>query len=280
VSKQARAEIIAIGNELLLGDVLDTNTNWLCKRITGVGGQVTRVAMIRDEIEAIAGEIRAALKRSPDLIITTGGLGPTGDDITLQGVAEATGRPLELHPQALTLVKAVYEELTRKGYLADATLTEARKKMAYLPQGATALANPVGAAPASVLELGSTTLVSLPGVPDELKGIYQETLPPILGTIFGDSYYQEKAIIALCGDESSLAPILAQVVEAHPEVYIKSRARRYGSEVRILITLSGAGGSKEAVEERIGAALERLTADLGAAGFGVEDDRGDTTPWP
>jgi nicotinamide-nucleotide amidase len=280
VSRQARAEIIAIGNELLLGDVLDTNTNWLCKRITGVGGQVTRVAMIRDEIEAIAGEIRAALKRSPDLIITTGGLGPTGDDITLQGVAEATGRPLELHPQALTLVKAVYEELTRKGYLADATLTEARKKMAYLPQGATALANPVGAAPASVLELGSTTLVSLPGVPDELKGIYQETLPPILATIFGDSYYQEEAIIALCGDESSLAPILAQVVEAHPEVYIKSRARRYGSEVRILITLSGAGGSKEAVEERIGAALERLTADLGAAGFGVEDDRGDTTPWP
>jgi nicotinamide-nucleotide amidase len=280
VSRQARAEIIAIGNELLLGDVLDTNTNWLCKRITGVGGQVTRVAMIRDEIEAIAGEIRAALKRSPDLIITTGGLGPTGDDITLQGVAEATGRPLELHPQALTLVKAVYEELTRKGYLADATLTEARKKMAYLPQGATALANPVGAAPASVLELGSTTLVSLPGVPDELKGIYQETLPPILATIFGDSYYQEEAIIALCGDESSLAPILAQVVEAHPEVYIKSRARRYGSEVRILITLSGAGGSKEAVEERIGAALERLTADLAAAGFGVEDDRGDTTPWP
>jgi molybdenum cofactor synthesis domain-containing protein len=280
VSGQARAEIIAVGNELLLGDVLDTNTNWLCKRITGVGGQVTRVAMVRDEIEAIAGEIRAALERSPDLVFTTGGLGPTGDDITLQGVAEATGRPLELHREALTLVKATYEELTRKGYLADATLTEARKKMAYLPQGATALANPVGAAPACVLELEGTTLVSLPGVPEEMKGIYQETLPPILGTIFGDSHYQEKAIIALCGDESSLAPVLAGVVEAHPEVYIKSRARRYGSEVRILITLSAAGDSKEAVEHRIEATLETLTADLDAAGFGVEEDRGDTTPWP
>jgi len=280
VSRQARAEIIAIGNELLLGDVLDTNTNWLCKRITGVGGQVTRVAMVRDEIEAIAAEMRAALKRNPDLIITTGGLGPTGDDITLQGVAEATGRPLELHAEALALVKATYEELTRKGYLADATLTEARKKMAYLPQDATALSNPVGAAPASVLQVGGTTLVSLPGVPEELKGIYQETLPPILKAIFGDSYYQEKAIIALCGDESSLAPILAEVVEDHPEVYIKSRARRYGSEVRILITLSAPGGSKKEVEQRIGAALETLTADLGAAGFGVEDDRGDTTPWP
>jgi nicotinamide-nucleotide amidase len=280
VSGQARAEIIAIGNELLLGDVLDTNTNWLCKRITGIGGQVTRVAVIRDEIEAIAEEIRAALKRSPDLILTSGGLGPTGDDITLQGVAEATGRPLELHPEALALLKATYEALTRKGYLKDAPLTEARKKMAYLPQGATALTNPVGAAPACLLRMGDTTLVSLPGVPDELKGIYEETLQPILKPIFGDSYYQEKAIIALCGDESSLAPILAKVVEAHPEVYMKSRARRYGSEVRILITLSAAASSKEEVEQRIGAALEALTTDLGAAGFRVEDDRGETTSWP
>jgi nicotinamide-nucleotide amidase len=280
VSKQARAEIIAIGNELLLGDVLDTNTNWLCKRITGVGGQVIRVAMVRDEIEAIATEIRGALERGPDLVITTGGLGPTGDDITLQAVAEATDRPLELHPEALTLVRAVYERLARKGYLKDATLTDARKKMAYLPQGATALGNPVGAAPAPVLEMGGTTLVSLPGVPDELKGIYKETLQPILKTIFADSYYEEKAVIALCGDESSLAPILAKVVEAHPEVYIKSRARRYGSEVRILITLSSAGGSKEEVEQQIGAALEALTVVLGAAGFKVEEDRGQTTPWP
>lgn len=280
MSEQRRAEIIAIGNELLLGDVLDTNTNWLCKRITGVGGQVTRAALIRDEIEAIAAEIRAALKRSPDLVITTGGLGPTGDDITLQAVAEATGRPLELHPEALALVKATYEYLTDKGYLEDATLTDARKKMAYLPRDATALGNPVGAAPASVLHMGGTILVSLPGVPEELKGIYEETLQPILKTIFADSYYEERAVIALCGDESSLAPILARVVEKHPEVYIKSRARRYGSEVRILITLSAAGDAKGEVERRIGSALETLSEDLGAAGFAVEDDRGDTTPWP
>ncbi|HEM62067.1 MAG TPA: competence/damage-inducible protein A, partial [Chloroflexi bacterium] len=103
-----RAEIIAIGNELLLGDVLDTNTNWLCQRITGVGGQVTRAALIRDDIEAIVSEVRSVLARSPNLIITTGGLGPTGDDITLQGVAEATGRPLELHTEALALTKSRY----------------------------------------------------------------------------------------------------------------------------------------------------------------------------
>ena len=270
MSKQARAEIIAIGNELLLGDVLDTNTNWLCKRITGVGGQVTRVAMIRDEIEDIAAEIRSALGRKPELIFTTGGLGPTGDDITLLAVAEATELPVELHAEALALVKAKYEELAEKGYVDDAALTEARKKMAYLPRGAIALRNPVGGAPGVMLEMGESALVSLPGVPEELKAIYGETLPPLLERIFGESYYEERELIALCGDESSLAPLLAQVVEAHPEVYIKSRARRYGAEVRILITLSAAGDGREEVEGSIGGALDALTLALSGAGIEVE----------
>jgi nicotinamide-nucleotide amidase len=272
VSEQARAEIIAIGNELLLGDVLDTNTNWLCKRITGLGGQVTRAALVMDEHEAIVAEIRSALDRTPDLIITTGGLGPTGDDITMQAVAEATARPIELHAQAVTMVQARYQDLAEKGYLKDATLTAARKKMAYLPRGAAALGNPVGTAPAAVLEIRDTTLVSLPGVPEEMKGIYEETLQPTLKRVFGDSYYEEKSIIALCGDESSLAPALAEVVEAHPDVYIKSRARRYGSGIRILITLSRAGEGREAVEASLAAARETLTRVLAAAGLEVEPE--------
>jgi len=270
VSEQARAEIIAIGNELLLGDVLDTNTNWLCKRITGIGGQVTRAALVRDEHAAIVAEIRSALDRAPDLIVTTGGLGPTGDDITMQAVAEATARPIELHAQALTMVQARYQDLVKKGYLKDPTLTDARKKMACLPRGAAALRNPVGTAPAAVLKIGDSTLVSLPGVPEELKGIYEETLQPTLKRIFGDSYYEEQSIIALCGDESSLAPVLSEVVETHPEVYIKSRARRYGAEVRILITLSLAGEGREGVERSLAAALEALTRALAGAGFEVE----------
>jgi nicotinamide-nucleotide amidase len=275
VSDQVRVEIIAVGNELLLGDVLDTNTNWLCQRITGVGGQVTRGVLIRDDTEAIMEEVRLALARRPNLIFTTGGLGPTGDDITLQGVAKATDRPLELHAEALVMVQAKYEELAEQGYLADSALTDARRKMAYLPRGAVALSNPVGAAPASVLDIGGTTVVSLPGVPDELKGIYDETLPPVLRRIFGESYYQQREIIALCGDESSLAPLLAGVVEAHPDVYIKSRARRYGPEVRILITLSAAGALEEHVERQLGAALDTLTAVLAAEGFELEEQAGE-----
>ncbi len=270
MGEQRKVEIIAAGNELLLGDVLDTNTNWLCKRITGVGGQVTRAVMVRDELEAIAAEIRAALERKPDLIITTGGLGPTGDDITLQAVAEATNRPLKLHPDALALIKARYEDLAEKGYVRDSTVTEVRKKMAYLPQGATPMANPVGTAPGVILEMENSTLISLPGVPEELKSIYEDSLQPILRSVFSDGFYEERSVIARCADESSLALILKEVVEAHPAVYIKSRARRLGSEVKLLITLSSAGGDRGDVEEKIDRALEDLTTALAESGFEVE----------
>ena len=269
MTDQTRVEIIAVGNELLLGDVLDTNTNWLCKRITGVGGQVTRAVLVRDDHQAIIAEILAALERTPRLIITTGGLGPTGDDITLQAVARATGRPLRLDPEARDLVKARYQELAERGHVDDPALTKAREKMAYLPQGATPVANPVGSAPAAMLEIGNSSLISLPGVPEELKGIYDGTLQPTLKKIFGDSFYEERAVIAHCGDESTLAPILSEVVAAHPEVYIKSRARRYGPEVEILITLSSAGDGRERVEGNLDGALQDLTTALAEAGFDI-----------
>ncbi|NIN68262.1 MAG: competence/damage-inducible protein A [Anaerolineae bacterium] len=272
MAEQVTVEIIAVGNELLLGDVLDTNTNWLCKRITGVGGLVSRAGMVRDEHHAIVTEIRAALERGPQLIFTTGGLGPTGDDITLQAVAEATARPLHLDPEARSMVEARYEDLADKGYVEDAILTKAREKMAYLPEGAIPAANPVGAAPAVILKIDDSTLISLPGVPEELKGIYEETLQPTLKAIFGDSYYQEKAIVAHCGDESMLAPVLKEVVEAHPHVYVKSRARRFGPEVKILITLSSAGEDGDEVDRKIDRASEHLITALTAAGIGVEGE--------
>ena len=270
MAEQVKVEIIATGNELLLGDVLDTNTNWLCKRITGVGGLVTRAVMVRDEVEAIAAAIRSALDRRPQLIITTGGLGPTGDDITLQAVAEATDCPLRLHREALALVKTRYQELAKKGHVGNSALTEARKKMAYLPQGARPVPNPVGSAPAVILEVDGSILVSLPGVPEELKGIHEDTLQPTLMTMFADSFYQERVIITRSGDESTLAPILGEVVEAHPEVYIKSRARRFGPGVKILIALSSAGAGREEVEAKIGKALEQLKTRLAEAGIEVD----------
>ena len=263
-------EVIAIGNELLLGDVLDTNSNWLCQRVTGLGGRVRRVVMVGDDLKAIAIEIQDSLERKSDLIITTGGLGPTADDITLKAVAEATDHPLGVNLEALKIVKRRYEELAQEGYVADSTLTPSRRKMAHLPQGATPVFNPVGTAPACTLRVEDTTLISLPGVPEELMGVWEGPLQPLLREIFGEGFYQEKMILVDCKDESLLAPILKKMTGAHPQVYIKSRAKVFGPEVKIKVTLSSAGRDRDQVEGAINEALKDLTRSLGSSGLVVE----------
>jgi molybdenum cofactor synthesis domain-containing protein len=262
-------EVIAIGSELLLGDVLDTNTNWLCKRITGLGGRVCRAVLVRDDVKEIATEIRGTLTRGTDVVFTSGGLGPTTDDVTLVAVAEAASVPLELNPEALTLVRARYEELTAKGYVACSTLTEPRKKMARLPKGAKPLANPVGTAPGVVLNVGRTTIISLPGVPAELKGIFGSSLQPILKELFGVGVFVEKEVLIDCSDESALASVLEQVAEDNPGVYIKSLARRLGPKGKLRVTLSMAGGKRTEVEASIKKALGELKKALADAGLNI-----------
>lgn len=263
-------EIIAVGNELLLGDVLDTNTNWLCKRVTGLGGEVRRAIIVGDDLEAIAGEIRSALARKAEVIFTTGGLGPTADDMTLAAVAKATDSPLALHAEASQLVKRKYQELALKGYVEDSALTDSRRKMAFLPQGARPIANPVGAAPAAILTRGASTIICLPGVPEELKGIFEGPLQPTLRKLFGESVFIEKTLIADSGDESALAPLLKGVSEANPQVYVKSRAKQFGPEVKIRVTLSMAGRDRGEVEKAIDSALEDLKGALEAAHISID----------
>ena len=146
-------EIVAVGNELLLGDVLDTNSQWLCRRFTGLGARVQRVTMVGDDEAIIAGVVRGALERGARLVVTTGGLGPTEDDLTLRAVAAALGRPLVEHPGAREMVARTYAELARRGHVASAEMTPARLKMARLPEGAEPLANGVGAAPGALVRL-------------------------------------------------------------------------------------------------------------------------------
>lgn len=189
-------EIVAVGNELLLRDVLDTNTNWLCKRTTGLGGRVSRAVLVEDDVEAIATEVRGALARGADVVFTTGGLGPTADDMTLAAVAQALDAPLEPSEEALAFVLDKYAELVDKGYVECAELSQERRKMAFLPRGAQPLYNPVGTAPGVVLNVGGTTIISLPGVPEELKGIFATSLQPVLKELLGESIFIEKMVIA------------------------------------------------------------------------------------
>lgn len=265
-----RVEIIAIGCELLLGHVLDTNTHWLCRQVTEQGAQVTRAVMVDDDVEAIGRELQGALNRRPDLVITTGGLGPTEDDRTLEAIACAVDRPLKEHPGAVALVQERYEQLAAEGYVEHSGLNPSRRKMALLPQGSRPLANPVGAAPGVVLAEGETTIVALPGVPSELKGIFSTSLRSLLARIFTHRTWLERSVRVQCGDESVLAPILQAVGRAHPDVYLKSLAQQFGPEQWLQVMLSASGSTNAEAEERLSPALDEFTFRLARANIACQ----------
>ncbi len=266
---QVRCEIIAIGNELLLGEVLDTNTHWLCRQLTGLGGKVTRCFMVGDDPEEIGWALKSSLSRGTELIVTTGGLGPTADDITLQAIAMALGLPLEENPEALQMIADRYLALYQAGYVQEPSLTPPRRKMALFPKGGKPLFNPVGTAPAMLLEHGGSSIVSLPGVPEEMKGIFRSSLAPFLEEIFGQSFYESITLSVECGDESSIAEALEKVARQHPDVYVKSRARAFGKEVRLKVTLAASGSDAGRVSAALEEALSTLEEELASRGVKV-----------
>ncbi|HHX42694.1 MAG TPA: competence/damage-inducible protein A [Chloroflexi bacterium] len=268
-------EIVAIGNELLLGDVLDTNSHWLCRRLTGLGALVRRVTMVGDDEAVIAAAVRAALERGARLVITTGGLGPTADDVTLRAVAAGLERQLVEHPGAREMVARTYAELQRRGYVDSAALTPARAKMARLPEGAEPPANGVGAAPGALVRLGDgRAVVSLPGVPGELRDIVRGALRPFLAELLGQAVYEEWRVRVASGDESVLAPLLDEVATQSLDVYIKSRAKRFGSDVTFMVSLSARGEDPAGVRSRLDAAWSALRQALSRAGIAAYLEEG------
>jgi len=231
VKKLPTAEIISVGNELLIGHTLDTNSHWIAKRFTKFGWTLQRITVLRDTLAAIKDGVTGALRRKPDLLITLGGLGPTHDDMTLKGVALALNKRLALNPEALAMVKARYSALE-----ASTGLTRFRRKMATLPEGAEPLPNPVGTAPGVTIKVGTTSLISLPGVPSEMKAIFTASVIPMLRASKREP--PEEVSIGLVGIiESALAPALDRTRKAFPGLYFKSHPRGREGGIRSLIQL-------------------------------------------
>jgi len=258
MSEPACVEIFIIGNEILIGDIQDTNTHWLCKEINELGGHVVRVTVMRDMSEVIAAEMQAALLRGADVIITSGGLGPTADDLTLEALARGIGVEWHLHEQALQMIRKRYDELAGQGILTQGGLNPAREKMAWLPVGATPLHNPVGTAPGVLIKAGQTTIISLPGVPSELKGIFKSSLQSFLSATFSGGMSVMRIISVQCNDESLMEPVLSRVARDHPGIYIKSLATTLG-EMRDLDVILTAVGSEQSTLDLL---LEGAVKDL------------------
>lgn len=252
-------EILCVGNELLIGKTLNTNAQWLAKRATAAGFTVKRITVVEDDVAAIANAIREGLQRKPKFIITTGGLGPTFDDKTLEGIAEALNRKLEINEKALEMVKAKYEAYAKAGKIEKLELTPARVKMAKLPEKSEPLPNPVGTAPGVILRVDGTTIIALPGVPSEMEAIFEGYVMPLLREMAGDVTFYEASIYVDSIVESTLAPLIDKTMHDNPHVYIKSHPKGEEKKPHIELHFSTTAKDSKTARDRVGKALIQLS---------------------
>ena len=262
-------EILCLGNELLKGMVINTNAQWLAKKVTNLGGDVKRITIVSDDVQTIASEILEAINRKPDYIITTGGLGPTYDDLTLEGVAAALKLRLSINQEAAEIVREKYAKhlnvLSSKIILKPTQL-----KMATLPEGFQPLYNPIGTAPGVIGKKDETTIVSLPGVPSEMKSIFDENLSSRIRSSAKKRFYNEINLKVEGIIESELSPLINEVRRINSEVYIKSRPFKRGKTSIINLHLSAtSSNNSECLEwlRKSSTQIKQLLTEYGAVIF-------------
>jgi nicotinamide-nucleotide amidase len=172
-------ELLATGDELLTGQILDTNSVWLMDRLWDLGVMARRKTLVADDREDLTAALHETTSRS-DLVVMSGGLGPTEDDLTTEVVAAAMGVPLELHEPSLAAIRERFGKLGRE-------MTPNNAKQARFPRGATVIPNRFGTAPGFLVRLGRGELVALPGVPVEYRGLSEEFLLPRLAARVGST---------------------------------------------------------------------------------------------
>ncbi len=256
-----RAGILAIGDEVLDGLVLDTNSNWIEIRLAPLGVEMHRLVSVRDNLVEI-GRALKFLMETCDLVITSGGLGPTHDDMTLKAIAQAFSRDLVEDPKALIIVERQYRDLYERGIVNSPEITESRRKMACIPKGSAALNNTVGGAPGVMLEIDNVTIFCLPGVPSEMKMIFEESIVPWIQKK-GTSEFYERVVEFEMRDESVFSPIIDIVMKMHPDVYIKSMPRTYGTSHVLKVWVSSRGSDKETVTRIVDDAITSICHETG-----------------
>jgi nicotinamide-nucleotide amidase len=192
------AEIVSIGEELLSGDtdIVDTNSIFITKELRGTGVRVAYKTTVGDDEQRITDVIRLALSRA-DVIITTGGLGPTVDDMTRQGVANAVGQKLVLHQELLDDIAAKFVKFGSR-------MTDNNRMQAMIPEGAIPIPNPVGTAPGFIVEHAGKVILSVPGVPREMKYLVEHNVIPYLKEKVGASGVIKNRVLRTAGIGESL----------------------------------------------------------------------------
>jgi len=212
-------EVFAIGNELCYGRVYDTNSFWIADQTTQLGARVRRITCVPDMVEDICMALEDALNRKPHIIILTGGLGPTSDDLTIEALSKLMGVEIETHKEIL---RAVAE---REGVPED---YPPLVKMARSLKGATCFPNPAGWAPATLIDEGETTIVALPGPPEEMKACFKEYLAKKISEKTRYRSVSKQILVKMY--ESQISPITDKIMKSMPRTYLKPLVGEYLEE--------------------------------------------------
>jgi nicotinamide-nucleotide amidase len=269
----ANAEIVSIGSELLLGQIVDTNASWMAQRLTSVGVNLFHKTIVGDNRERMGAVIAQALDRS-DVVITGGGIGPTQDDITRDVIAEVTGRELLLHPDLLSDIERRFRS---RGFI----MTKNNERQAYIPEGAIPVHNPNGTAPSFIVEDERGIVIALPGVPFEMKWLFDNEVVPYLQQRFdlsdvityrvlkvadmGESAVDERIGHLIAGSSNPTVGVLAHpgqvdvriAAKASDEAEAAKLIAPVEAEVRELLGSRVFAVDEESMEDKVGALMDR-----------------------
>ena len=255
-----QAEIVAIGTELLLGHIVDTNSAWIAQHLTTIGLNLYYTTTVGDNEARIVEVLRNAFKRS-DVVITTGGLGPTVDDKTRESVAAATDRDLVLDEQLVDEIAAFF---ARRGF----TMTTNNQKQACLPRGARVIRNPVGTAPSFAVEQNGHVIISLPGVPFEMQYLMEHEVLPYLRERFELRGIIKSRTLRTCGIGESMVGAKIEDLMRLDNPTVGTAAHPGQTDVRI----TAKGDSEAEADALIAPVEQQLRERLGEYIFGVDEE--------
>ena len=256
-----QAEVIAVGSELLLGQIIDTNSAVIARHFASIGLNLFYKTTVGDNLARTTAVIRQALDRS-DVVVTTGGIGPTADDITREAVAAATGRELVFSDELLRQIEAYFAS---RGF----QLSPSNRRQAYIPAGAVAVENPVGTAPAFIVDQDGKTLITLPGVPREMEYLLVNRALPYLRDRYGIRGEIRMRVLKCVGlGESRIGERLADFMETGANPTVGTLAHLGQVDVRI----AAKGADAEEASRLIAPVETEIRKRLGDAVFGADAD--------
>lgn len=259
--KQYNATLLTIGDELLIGQITDTNSVWLGQQLSDIGISVKEKLTVGDTEE----EIIKAIKRAADsteIVLITGGLGPTQDDRTVDALCGYLVCGKTFYQEGYDHVMKIMEERGR-------TVTEAFRKQFYLPESCTPLHNRMGTAPGILIQNGDGIIVSMPGVPHEMKALMEDHILPLIKSTYSDQVIVHKTIRTAGMGESTIAELIQEVETSLPEHISLAYLPSIG---HVRLRLSGRGESEEKLKNEIQEYIDDIKNILGDVVYGEETE--------